>query len=132
MIARAGAQPSLTFAVAPFGRRQGHHRAMDRQTSIVSGDRSAFPAIPTRPNTALLSFSFMHTISPGARSGLFVPRCPEVPDLFEIQDRWFAFSDDCRALALLGRQYHRSHDCSAQFHCAVICQGHKFFRVHGH
>jgi hypothetical protein len=42
MIARAGAQPSLTFAVAPFGRRQGHHRAMDRQTSIVSGRSIGF------------------------------------------------------------------------------------------
>jgi len=74
----------------------------------------------------------MKTIPPRARSAPFVPLCPKVPDLLEMQDRRFAFSDDRRALTLLGRQNHRSHHCRAQFHCAVICQGHKFFRVDGH
>jgi hypothetical protein len=32
----------------------------------------------------------------------FVPLCCKALDLLEIQDRWFAFSDDCRKLALLG------------------------------
>ena len=98
-------------AVAPFDRRQGHHGAMDGPHQLSVGYGAAFLPIPTRSNAALLSFSFMKTISPGPRSGLFVPLCPEVPDLLEIQDRWFAFSDDCRALTLVGRQYHRSHHC---------------------
>ena len=97
-----------------------------------AGYRAAFPPIPTRSNASLLSLSFLRTIPARARSTPFVPLRPEVPDLLEIQDRWFAFSDDCRALTLLGRQYHRSHHCRAQFHRPVICQGHKFFRVHGH
>jgi hypothetical protein len=80
----------------------------------------------------LLSLSFMKTIPPRARFAPFVPLCPEVPDLLEIQDRGFAFSDDCRALTFLCRQNHRSHYCCAQLHCAVISQSHKFFRVHGH
>jgi hypothetical protein len=98
-------------AVAPLVRGQGHHPAMNRRHQLSVGYRAAFPPVPTRTNAALLSFSFIKTISPRARSGLFVPRCPEVPDLLEIQDRWFAFSEDCRALTLLGRQYHRSHHC---------------------
>ena len=113
-------------------RRLGPHSIRDRGASIVSGLSSGFPTISTRSNTSLLPLSFMKAIPPRARSAPFVPLRPEVPDLLEIQDRWFAFSDDCRALTLLGRQYHRSHHCRAQFHRPVICQGHKFFRVHGH
>jgi hypothetical protein len=51
------------------------------------------------------------SLAPRARSAPFVPLCPKVPDLLENQDRWLAFSDDFRALTLLGRQYHRSHYC---------------------
>src|SRR6266567_3364689 len=32
----------------------------------------------------------------------FVPLCRKILDLLEFQDCWFAFSDDCRPLALLG------------------------------
>ncbi len=91
-----------------------------------AGYRAAFPPIPTRSNASLLSLSFLRTIPARARSAPFVPLCPEVTDLLEIQHRWFAVSDDCRALTLLGRQYHRSHYCRAQFHRPVICQGRKF------
>jgi hypothetical protein len=110
MIARARAA-SLTLARSRRWSGGSHHRAVDRRHQLLVGYRAAFPRIPTRSNAALLSFSFMKTISPGARSGLFVPRCPKVPDLLEIKDRWFAFSEDCRTLTLLGRQYHRSHHC---------------------
>jgi hypothetical protein len=71
--------------------------------SILSGP--AYPPIPTRSKAPLLS------LAPRARSAPFVPLCPKVPDLLENQDRWLAFSDDFRALTLLGRQYHRSHYC---------------------
>ena len=43
-------------AVAPFVRRQGHHRAMDRRHQLSVGYREAFPAIPTRSNAALRPF----------------------------------------------------------------------------
>jgi hypothetical protein len=76
-----------------------------------AGLRAAFPPIPTRSNASWLLLSFMKTLPPRARSAPFVPLCPEIPDLLEMQDRRFAFSDDCRALTLLGRQYHRSHYC---------------------
>jgi len=41
----------------------------------------------------------------------FVPLCRKILDLLKIQDRWFAFSDDCRPLTLLSRQHHRSRYC---------------------
>src|SRR6188472_3549466 len=104
------AHSHLSLARSPFVRRQAITAPWIGGIQLSVRDRAAFPRIATRSNGPLLSFSFMKTISPGARSGLFVPRCPQVPDLFEIQDRQFAFSDDCRALALLGGQYHRSHD----------------------
>jgi hypothetical protein len=62
----------------------------------------------------------------------FVPLCREAPDLFKIQDRWFAVSDDRRKFALLRQQHHRSRYRRVQFHRAVICQGDELFRVQGH
>ena len=85
-------------AAAPSQRRGFRHQSS-------AGYRPAFRPIPTRSKASLLS------IPPRARSAPFVPLCPKVPDLLENQDRWLAFSDDFRALTLLGRQYHRSHYC---------------------
>ncbi len=64
-----------------------------------AGYRAAFPPIPTRSNASLLSLSFLRTIPARARSAPFVPLCPEVTDLLEIQHRWFAVSDDCLSRA---------------------------------
>jgi len=69
---------------------------------ILSGLSSGFSAHSHEIESALLS------IPPRARSAPFVHFAPKVPDLLENQDRWLAFSDDFRALTLLGRQYHRS------------------------
>ncbi len=95
-------------AVHPAAEPSQSHGSWRRSSA---GCRAAFPPIPARSNASLLSLAFMKTIPPRARSAPFVPLCLEVPDLLEIQDRRFAFSDDCRALTLLGRQYHRSHYC---------------------
>src|SRR6476620_3259238 len=71
---------------SPAGFRSRHRSS--------AGYRPAFPPIPTRSKVSLLA--------PRARSAPFVPLCPKVPDLLENQDRWLAFSDDFRALTLLG------------------------------
>src|SRR6476620_1138849 len=84
---------------------------VDRGINRQRGYRAVFPPIPTRSNASLLSLSFLKTIPPRTRFTPFVPLCPEVPDLLEMQDRRSAFSEDCRALTLLGGQYHRSHYC---------------------
>src|ERR1700730_4128919 len=62
----------------------------------------------------------------------FVPLRSKVLDLLEIQDRWIAFADDRRPLALFGYQGHRSGYRRAQFHRAVICQRDELFRDEGH
>src|SRR3954447_12806092 len=62
----------------------------------------------------------------------FVPLRRQALDLLKLQDRWFALSDDCRPLALLGSQYHRSRHRGAKCHSAVICQSYEFVRVKGH
>ena len=85
------------------GARHGFRDDRVEQLNLSSaGYRAAFPPIPTRSKASL---------PPRARSAPFVPLCPKVPDLLENQDRGLAFSDDFRALTLLGRQYHRSHYC---------------------
>src|SRR6266478_6942825 len=91
----AAADRAVRPAAAPSQRRGFRHQSS-------AGYRPAFPPIPTRSKAPLLS------LAPRARSAPFVPLCPKVPDLLENQDRWLAFSDDFRALTLLGRQYHRS------------------------
>src|SRR6476660_5205330 len=73
--------------------------------SIVSGLSTGFSAYSHEIESAFA------VVGPAARSAPFVPLCPKVPDLLENQDRWLGFSDDFRALTLLGRQYHRSHYC---------------------
>jgi len=77
---------------------QCHHSIIDIG-SDVSGLSSGF---------SVYSHVIESVFAPRARSAPFVPLCPKVPDLLENQDRWLAFSDDFRALTLLGRQYHRS------------------------
>src|SRR5436190_4083443 len=62
----------------------------------------------------------------------FVPLRRQAFNLLELQDRWFALSDDCRPLALLGSQYHRSRHRGTKRHSAVICQSYEFFLVKGH
>jgi hypothetical protein len=61
---------SVTFAGS---RRSSGGRAITApwigKHQLSAGDRAAFPAVATRSNAALLSFSFMKAISPGLDPG---------------------------------------------------------------
>lgn len=66
---------------------------------------------------------------PESLRGSQLPLRGKILDLFELEDRWLAFSHDGRPLTFFRQQGHRPGYRGVQFHRAVIGQRNEFFRV---